>query len=297
MNERKPIPFMRVAPFAIAISLTIIVLGIIFYALKGGFEVGIDFKGGYRAEVAIGQSVSVGEVRSVFKNRGIAANVTTVGLVTDNRFVITVPYEAGSDGIALIRDVLTQVYGQDKVQIMGTTVVEAKVGKSFVYRALNLIWVVSLIVLLYVVIRFDFSYGVGAILAMAHDLFIMLAFAVFMRIPIDITTIAAILTILGYSINDTIVVFDRIREKKQLAKEENFLMVIDQSVTEVLDRSIITSLTTLFSAVALYIWGGEVLRNFSFLLIVGLISGTYSSVMIGSPVTAGVRMLLTKEAK
>jgi preprotein translocase subunit SecF len=123
----------------------------------------------------------------------------------------------------------------------------------------------------------------------------MLAFALFFRIPIDITIIAAILTILGYSINDTIVVFDRIRERKAYHKEEDFVLVIDRSVTEVLERSIITALTTLFAAVALYIWGGEVLRNFSILLIVGLVSGTYSSVMIAAPVTAGVRLLTNRK--
>ncbi|URA10154.1 protein translocase subunit SecF [Thermospira aquatica] len=296
MKEKKPIPFMKVTPLAIVLSLLIILAGVVVYVVNGGFEVGIDFKGGSRAEVALQQKVSVGEIRSLFKNVGIDANVTTVGLVEDNRFVITVPYEEGRDGIELIKKTLYQAYGEDKVSLLGVTVVEAKVGKSFVYRALNLIWVVSLIILVYIVIRFDFSYGFGAVVALLHDLLIMLAFALFLRIPIDITIIAAILMILGYSINDTIVVFDRIRERKALHKEEDFVLVIDRSVTEVLDRSIITSLTTLFAAVALYIWGGEVLRNFSVILIVGLISGTYSSVMIASPVTAGVRRL-TNRAK
>ncbi len=296
MKDIKPIPFMKVAPLAIAISLVIILAGVVVYVVKGGFEVGIDFKGGSRAEVALAQKVSVAEIRSLFKNRGVDANVTTVGLVEDNRFVITVPYEEGKDGIALIKETLYQTYGEDKVSLLGVTAVEAKVGKSFVYRALNLIWVVSLIILVYIVIRFDFSYGVGAVVALLHDLLIMLAFAVFLRIPIDITIIAAILMILGYSINDTIVVFDRIRERKALHKEEDFILVIDRSITEVLERSIITSLTTFFAAIALYIWGGEVLRNFSVILMVGLISGTFSSVMIASPVTAGVR-LLTNRAK
>lgn len=296
MNVNKVIPFMKAAPWSILLSVLIILTGVVMYVVQGGFEVGIDFKGGSRAEVALSQKVSVAEIRSLFKNNRIDANITTVGLVEDNRFVITVPYKEGQDGISLIKDVLTQAYGADKIQILGSTVIEARVGKSFVYRALNLIWVVSLIILIYIVIRFDFSYGVGAVMALLHDLVIMLAFAVFLRIPLDITIIAAILMILGYSINDTIVVFDRIRERKALHKEEDFVLVIDQSVTEVLERSILTSLTTLFTAVALYTWGGEVLRNFSLILIVGLISGTYSSIMIASPVTAAVRRL-TNRAK
>ncbi|QJR22963.1 Protein translocase subunit SecF [Brevinematales bacterium NS] len=295
MTEHKPIPFMKMAPYAIGLSLVIVLAGLVMFIVRGGFEVGIDFKGGSRAEVVIGQKVSIGELRSLFKNRGIEANITTVGLVEDNRFVITVPFEQGKDGIATIKEVLTKAYGEGSVEFVGTTTIEAKVGKSFVYRALNLIWVVSLIILVYIIVRFDFSYGVGAIVALLHDLLIMLAFALFFRIPIDITIIAAILTILGYSINDTIVVFDRIRERKAYHKEEDFVLVIDRSVTEVLERSIITSLTTLFAAVALYIWGGEVLRNFSILLIVGLVSGTYSSVMIAAPVTAGVRLLTNRK--
>ncbi|MFN4216382.1 MAG: protein translocase subunit SecF [Brevinematales bacterium] len=295
MTEHKPIPFMKMAPYAIGLSVVIILAGLVVFIVRGGFEVGIDFKGGSRAEVVIGQEVSIGELRSLFKNRGVEANITTVGLVEDNRFVITVPFEQGKDGIATMKEVLTNAYGESTVQFIGTTTIEAKVGKSFVYRALNLIWVVSLIILAYIIVRFDFSYGVGAIVALLHDLLIMLAFALFFRIPIDITIIAAILTILGYSINDTIVVFDRIRERKAYHKEEDFILVIDRSVTEVLERSIITALTTLFAAVALYIWGGEVLRNFSILLIVGLVSGTYSSVMIAAPITAGIRLLTNRK--
>lgn len=295
MTEKKPIPFMKMAPYAIGLSLVIVLAGLVIFIVRGGFEVGIDFKGGSRAEIVIDHEVSIGELRSLFKNRGIEANITTVGLVEDNRFVITVPFEQGKDGIATIKEVLTKAYGEGSVEFVGTTTIEAKVGKSFVYRALNLIWVVSLIILVYIIVRFDFSYGVGAIAALLHDLLIMLAFALFFRIPIDITIIAAILTILGYSINDTIVVFDRIRERKAYHKEEDFILVIDRSVTEVLERSIITALTTLFAAVALYIWGGEVLRNFSILLIVGLVSGTYSSVMIAAPVTAGIRLLTNRK--
>ncbi|MCX7881897.1 MAG: protein translocase subunit SecF [Brevinematales bacterium] len=294
MKEHTIIPFMKMAPYAIGLSLVIILLGAVIFVVRGGFEVGIDFKGGSRAEVVFGQKVSLGELRSLFKNRRIEASITTVGLVEDNRFVITVPFEQGKDGIALIKEILTTAYGMDKVEFVGTTTIEAKVGKSFVYRAINLIWVVSLIILVYIIVRFDLSYGVGAIVALLHDLLIMLAFSLFFRIPIDITIIAAILMILGYSINDTIVVFDRIRERKAYHKEEDFVLVIDRSVTEVLERSIITSLTTLFAAVALYIWGGEVLRNFSMLLIVGLVSGTYSSVMIAAPVTAGMRLLTNR---
>ncbi|NPV37841.1 MAG: protein translocase subunit SecF [Brevinematales bacterium] len=295
MTEHKPIPFMKMAPYAIGLSLAIVLAGLVMFIVRGGFEVGIDFKGGSRAEIVFAQKVSIGELRSLFKNQRIEANITTVGLAEDNRFVITVPFEQDKDGIAIIKEILTKAYGEESVEFVGTTTIEAKAGKSFVYRALNLIWVVSLIIVVYIIVRFDFSYGVGAIVALLHDLLIMLAFALFFRIPIDITIIAAILTILGYSINDTIVVFDRIRERKAYHKEEDFVLVIDRSVTEVLERSIITALTTLFAAVALYIWGGEVLRNFSILLIVGLVSGTYSSVMIAAPVTAGVRLLTNRK--
>jgi preprotein translocase SecF subunit len=172
-----------------------------------------------------------------------------------------------------------------KVKIEGRQYIGAKIGKYFIRVSIQVIVLVSVIMLIYIAIRFQFKFGLAAVIALLHDTLIMIGFVRLLNIEMDITVIAAILTILGYSINDTIVVFDRIRENSERisTNKDEYFAVVNRSIHQSLSRTLITSLTTLIVVLVLLIWGGEVIYNFSLLLLIGIVIGTYSSIFIASP--------------
>ncbi len=282
------IHFLKFRWVSLSFSGVIILAGIVFYILHGGFKLGIDFVGGTRIEVQIKQAeANVSTVRELFIKSGIESEITTLGAIEDKIFLVTVPGDKHSTikDVNLIEKILTTKFGSTNVKIRGSELIGPKMGKTFATRSIQLLIIVAVLILAYVAIRFDFFYGTGAIAALFHDLLIMSTFSVFFGIRVDIPVIAAFLTILGYSINDTIVVFDRVRENHSLAPEEDYEMIMDKSITQSLSRTIITSLTTFLITLAIFIWGGRVLHNFGLELMIGIISGTYSSIFIASPVT------------
>jgi preprotein translocase subunit SecF len=281
------IPFLKMRWFAFILSGGIVIGGAVGLILNKGFNLGIDFKGGIKVEVQVNKpDVTINDIRKIYSDAKVEADINTVGNPQDRHFMITVPIAEGETTAQVDKatSYLDNAYGQDKVDVQSTQSVEAKMGQTFVARTLQLMAIVGIMIVLYIIFRFDFYYSVGALVATLHDILIMLAFAMFFKIPIDITIIAAILTIMGYSINDTIVVYDRIRELVKLNKDEDLEYTMDRSITQTLSRTIITVLTVVFVTIAIYIWGGVVLHNFAFLLLVGLISGTYSSIFVSAPI-------------
>lgn len=287
------LPFISWTWFTAGFSSLIIVVGIVGFIMKGGFNLGIDFKGGVKVEVQVKNkpNVEIKDIRKIFSDAHLEAEVNTVGVPAEKNYMITtpIPQEGSTEEITKVVSLLTASLGQDNVELRGSELVESKIGKAFAGRALQLLLIVSVMITIYVLFRFDIFYSIGAIGAVMHDVLIMLAFAVFFNIPIDVTIIAAILTIIGYSINDDIVVFDRIRELKHMHPEEDFEVLINKGVTQTLSRTIITVLTVFFVASAMYFFGGIVLKNFAFLLMVGLFFGCYSSIFVASPITLFLR--------
>lgn len=263
-----------------------VILGIIGYKLNGGFVLGTDLAGGIRIEFTAPATVE--ELRNLLSNSSIS--ITTLkDAHTGQSFLLTAPADLAQDGSGdYLLDVVKKSFDPDKIQILSSTFIGPSVGQDFSFQALKLIAIVSLLILIYVAFRFDFIYGIGAIAASLHDILVILIVIVLFRIPIDLTVTAAILTILGYSINDTIVIFDRIRENHTLLPEEDMAPVINQSIAQCMVRTLLTSLTTLMVAIAIYIWAGSSLQNFGFLMIIGIISGVYSSIFVASPTTYAV---------
>ena len=175
--------------------------------------------------------------------------------------------------------------------------VSSNIGKELKESAIWLSLVCVLIMLFYIAIRFDFRFGVGAIVALLHDMIIMLGVISITGNELNVPVIAAVLTIFGYSINDTIVVFDRIRESLKFSRKEDLPGIVNRSINETLSRTIITSGTTLFAAVSIYLFAGDVLRDFAFSLIVGIVFGTYSSIFIASPVYLYMEKLTDKKVR
>ncbi len=294
----KRIPFSNFFKISI-ISLVLMAYGIYSYIVNKGFYLGIDFKGGIKLECVINnKDVDIKSLREFFSQKKIEAEINVVGQPSQKEFMITISVKEGEnldDKVSNVVNLLEENYGKGSVEVKGKEMVEPKIGATFASKAIQLLIVVSILILLYIIVRFDIFYSFGAVAALLHDALIMLAFTLILRIPIDITVIAAILTVLGYSVNDTIVVFDRIRELHERSPQEDFPLLIDEAVTQTLNRTIITSLTTIFVSLALYFFGGIVLKNFALMLTIGFISGTYSSIFIASMLTFYLRKLFHKQ--
>ncbi len=297
LNPLRRLNFVRFRYYFIAFSLTLLLVGVILYFVKGGFKRTIDFAGGTRLEVKIlAQDSDIERVRKVLVGTGITKDVTYIGDPSENTFVINIGFQTDhEEKVNIVKEALKSNFGDIVIQREDT--VGPKLSEEFFRSALLLSFVVALFLLLYIGVRFDFIFGFGAIIALIHDLLIMLTFAVFLDIPMDITIISAILTILGYSLTDTVVVYDRIRENLEGVKASELEMVVNRSIQQVIVRSILTSFTTLLVVVSLQIFGPESLKGFATLLTIGIISGTYSSLFIASPVVIELekQKLLNKE--
>lgn len=278
----KQLNFLQYRFVALAVFLIFAITGIVAYFIKG-ISLGTDFAGGIRIEFSAPSDVE--NLRQLIDNNKIS--ITTFNKLENNKtFLLTAPAELQKDGSGqYLLDPVKQKFGENQVVILSSEFIGPSVGNNFVKQAAQLLAIVSFLILIYVAFRFDFIFGIGAVAALIHDLFVLLIITILFSIPIDLTILAAFLTILGYSINDTIVIFDRVRENQNTSPNEDLLTIMNKSIQASLTRTILTSTTTLFIACAIYIWAGDALRNFGLLLIVGIISGTYSSIFIASPIT------------
>lgn len=286
--------FLRWRWHAIAVSWVVIIAGMVTIAMKG-IPKGVEFAGGTVVIEQFDQPVSVQQVREAldrnFPGGGQNTVVQAYGDPAAHQVMVRVPQIGGEAGASLstvalqVEDALKKAnIGNFKRQ--GTEIVGPTVGRELTSKG---IWatVLSLAgILAYLAFRFQFSFGVGAVVATIHDLLITLAFLSFFRYDMTLNVIAAILTMTGYSTNDTIVIFDRIRENLRSMRRDSLYDVINASVNQTLSRTIITSGTALLTALALFFFGGEVLKGFAFTMIVGIVTGTYSSVFIAAAIVS-----------
>jgi len=269
------------------ISLAIIAAGIAGFIIQGGFNLGIDFLGGSLMEVEFERDVDVSEVRSVMNDIGLGNAI--LQRTEPNRFIIRT--RARELGIPISTEEKKEILNSldEKIGLLTTVplqdrIVDAGFSKQITKYALIAIGASIVGILIYIWIRFELRFGAAAILALVHDVLVTLgAYAILQR-EINTATIAAILTIIGYSLNDTIVVFDRIRENTPKAGKLGYSKVVNDSVNITLTRSINTTLTTLFPVILLLILGTAALKDFALALTIGIITGTYSSIFFASPV-------------
>jgi preprotein translocase subunit SecF len=283
--------FLRWRWHAIAMSWVIIIAGIVTLATKG-IPLGVEFAGGTSVIVQFDKPPSIEQVRaSLDKTFGQDVVVQTYGAPSQRQIMIRAPHVGGESGTSLantsaqIKDALT-AGNLGNFQVVGTEIVGPAVGQELRTRGLEAT-VLSLIgILAYLAFRFQFSFGVGAVVATIHDLLITLAFLAFFRYDMSLNVIAAILTMTGFSTNDTIVIFDRIRENMRGTRRDSLGQIINVSINQTLGRTVITSGTALLTALALFFFGGEVLHGFAFTMVVGIITGTYSSVFIAAAIVS-----------
>jgi len=289
MQLKRILPFVKYQWIPITVSLVLVVAGL-FVMLTRGLNYGVDFKGGARLVYLFPGAVSEGEVKEALKSINLdEAEVVRYGEARDNRMSIRVekPEEHAQLGNEITK-ALEQKWGEGKVQLQEEETVGPKVGKELRKKAWLAVIFAVILMLIYIGYRFDFLFAPGAVVALMHDVIITMGIFAFMNKEFNLTILAALLTIVGYSINDTIIVFDRIRENGSRITRDTVGDVVNLSLNQTLSRTIVTSLTVLFVLVVIFIKGGGALHDFAFALIIGMIAGTYSSIFVASPCYIGL---------
>jgi preprotein translocase subunit SecF len=285
--------FVRWRWHALALSLIVILAGAAMIVKQGGPKLGVEFAGGTVVVLKFDQPTDIGRVREALSampgGGGDDAIVQHFGDPANNRILVRVARVGAESGGALsdaaraveasIRQANLGSFVVDQTQIVGPIVGDQLKRQGTLATVLALAGI-----LLYIALRFQLSFAVGAVAATIHDLLVTMAFLTFFEYDITLNVIAAILTITGYSVNDTIVVFDRVRENMRSMRRDNLEHVVNVAVNQTLARTIITAGTTLLAVTALFLFGGEVLHGMAFTLIVGIVSGTYSTVFIAAAI-------------
>lgn len=285
---KKPnIDFMGKRLYTFGLSGVLVLLGIIAIVQiwRGAANLGIDFAGGTAVQIKFQKSVPLQDIRVSLERAGVK-DFDLQDLPAENKVLIRIKKsgEALGELSDRIISTLSQSFAESKPVIDSTTEIGPKVGSRLRNDALIAIGVATIGILFYIAFRFQFRFAVGATIATFHDVLAVLGIFYILGKEINLILVSALLTIAGYSLTDTVVVFDRIRENMRKGFKEKTESVINMSINEVLSRTVIVSLTTLFTAIALFFFGGEVIHDFSLAIILGIIVGTYSSVFVASPV-------------
>jgi preprotein translocase subunit SecF len=261
------------------LSIALIVAGIASLIMKGGPLLSIDFTGGTVAQVKFEKPVELGQLRETLSDYGFkGAEIVEFG--SPDEILIKTQFSGSSSEIS---EKLTLALG-NSFTLRRVESVGPKIGKELQSDALKAIGLALILILIYITFRFDRYYALGSVMALIHDVLITLGVFSLLDYEINLSIIAAFLTIVGYSLNDTIVVFDRIRENIPKFMKKTLNDVVNISLNETLNRTVITSLTTMMVVVILFLWGGKVINLFAFALIIGVFVGTYSSLFVASPV-------------
>jgi preprotein translocase subunit SecF len=266
------------------LSIIAIIISVASVIWHGGLNYGIDFAGGTLVQVKFQQTTMTEKLRHALKP--IKLDSSIIQQFSPREFVVRTA-ESTSDLKGLssqIEESLNNTYGKGSFEIRRVEVVGPKVGRDLTNKAILAIVFSWIAMLLYIAWRFEFRYGVGGIIALIHDVIICIGAISLFNKEFTLTLVAALLTIIGYSINDTIVVCDRIRENVRKSLKKDLGEIINDSINQTLSRTILSSLTVFIVVVVLFLLGGEVIHDFAFVLIVGVVTGTYSSIFIATPI-------------
>jgi preprotein translocase subunit SecF len=285
--KKTNIDFMGKKYYAFVLSGIILVLGIIAVVqiARGTANLGIDFTGGTAVQIKFEKPFALSDVRKALEDGGLK-DVDLQDMPVEKKVLIRVKKEEEMLGgfSEKIVSILSQRFTDQKLVVESTTEIGPKVGKRLRKDALWAIMAATAGLLIYIAFRFQFRFGIGATIATLHDVLAVLALFYILNREINLVIVAALLAIAGYSLTDTVVVFDRLRENLKARQRDPVAVVVNQSINEVLSRTVITTLTTLLAALALFFLGGEVIHDFALAIITGIVVGTYSSIFIASPI-------------
>jgi preprotein translocase subunit SecF len=281
--------FLRWRWHALALSLVVILAGAAVMVSRGGLPLGIDFSGGTIVVVKFDRPVAEDAVRKAVESIPGEKVVQQYGRPGDNEVLVRLPQAVQEQGFTLeqgarqIVDAITRA-NLGKFEVLSTEVVGPVIGAALQRKGIYATLASILGITIYIAFRFRPSFAIGAIAATFHDILVTVAFLAFFGYDLSLNVVAAILTITGYSVNDTIVIFDRVRENLRFQRRDSLANIVNTSVNQTLGRTIITAGTTFLAVFALYLFGGEVLEGFAFTMLVGIVSGTYSTVFIASAI-------------
>ncbi|MDH4247963.1 MAG: protein translocase subunit SecF [Deltaproteobacteria bacterium] len=282
------IDFLGMRHFSFAVSGITALIALGAYFAMGGFHYGIDFSGGTLVQVRLAPENKIEDLRTAVTSLNIGAfSLQAFGEASHNEYLITLPQSESerktSESIGGQMEAgLKKTFPSLTVQRIET--VGPKVGAELKVEAAQAVGFALLALLIYIWFRFEWRYGVGAIVATGHDVLFVLGAFILTQKEISLPVVAGVLTVAGYSVNDTIVVFDRIRERMRRDKKIDAQTVFNQSVNQTLSRTLLTSGTTLLTVLAMYLFGGDIIHDFSFALLVGIVVGTYSSIFVAAPI-------------
>ena len=286
-KEGQFIDFLSFKRLAAVFSAILILGGVASIVAHQGLKYGIDFRGGTNVQIQFSTPPDLDQLRQFFAEKGMKNVVLqTFGDAADQEILLGLPTGSplgtGEKLTSELRKILLPQH--PKLEIRRIETIGPKVGDELKISAVQAIFIALGLVLLYITIRFQWRQGVSAIVALVHDVLVVIGMFSILDKEFSLTVVAALLTVVGYSLNDTIVVFDRIRENQGKYRKKPFEEMINLSITETLSRTLITSGTTLLVVLALFILGGEIIHDFAFALLVGVLIGTYSSIYVASPV-------------
>jgi preprotein translocase subunit SecF len=287
--------FVRFFKYAYTFSLALIFLGLAAFWYHGGPNYGVDFAGGTVVHVKFSQPTNISDIRQALEATRIE-NITVQDFGQGgNEFLIRVPMaEQGMETLAnQVQQGLASKFGEHAFEVRRVETVGPKVGKDLRRKGLLAVLFSTLAIGVYIAFRFEPRFGVGAAIALLHDVLITAGALSLMNMEFDLTVVAALLTVVGFSVNDTVIICDRIRENMRKMRREGLAEIINRSVNETLSRTIITTGTAVVVILALFFLGGEVIHAFAFALLVGFTIGTYSSIYVASPIV----LLWEKEGK
>lgn len=270
---------------AYLVSAALIVFGLLSIFLHRGINYGVDFTGGTLFQIRFNQDVTASDVRSALTGAGLT-NVQVQNFGQSNEFLVrTVEFLEGEDRELdeRVDASLDERFGAGTHEVVRREAVGPKVGGELRQRAVFAVLISFLATLIYLAFRFEWRFGLAAVIATIHDVLVTFGMISVLNIEISLPTVAAILTIIGYSLNDTIIIFDRIRENLKKHRRDEYIDILNRSINETLPRTVMTSGTTLAVLTALAVFGGAVIREFTIVLIGGVLIGTYSSIFVASP--------------
>ncbi len=270
---------------AYIISTTLLLLGLVSLILHGGPNYGIDFKGGTSVVLKFEKTVDIAQLRTALAGNDLG-NSEIKSFGGKNEFIVYIQQQKEESAASMVDKVeatISSELSDNPYEVRKVDTVGPKIGGELRNAMIGAILLSLLFILIYIGWRFELIFSVGAIVALFHDVIITLGIFSLLNFEISLKEIAAFLTIVGYSLNDTIVVYDRVRENLKVMRNDNLLTILNRSINQCLSRTIVTSLTTFVVVTILFVFGGEVIKGFAFAMVVGVLIGTYSSIFVASP--------------
>ena len=279
------IDFTKKFKYTTPLSILFVCLGL--YGLFTQMNYGVDFTGGAEIQIKFPEQIFLGDLREVLDENNQEVIVNSLGGPSDNEYIVKVSgTEENLNQIAeSLRQTLSQAFTDNAPEIRKVDIVGPRAGANLRIAGFQAMFWALVAIMIYIGLRFDFKYSPGAIMALFHDVSIILGIFAFTKTEFTLQIVAALLAVIGYSVNDTVVVYDRVREHEKKYPERNLSSHINQAVNETLSRTILTSGTTLFVSLTMYFWGGSTIKDFFMAISLGVLVGTYSSIFVAAPVT------------